>query len=184
MSFRDRVNENASAVTVAAVVLLIVALGAAYWQMRAGGPPPRATEAYYLDLDEGTVFVAGADDAPPIATPAGGERGVRAVILSCGECPADLAGTAHDELRGRDAFIGWLERYTDEAHGIILEHRQDARDDPEATRALRDAQERGLRIADPRERRWVEPDGDAGVRIMLAAEQRCDDHESARQCDP
>lgn len=100
MSIRDWMNNNSTVVTLAAVGLLVVALGVLFVTQR-GPSPGELRDAYFWDLEANEPFVAPARAIPPIEAPSGG-RGVRAHLHTCGECTAD-------------EWFGYLETYTDEA---------------------------------------------------------------------
>lgn len=95
MGIRDWLNENSTLATGATVVLLIVALGVVFLQMR-GPQADLAGESYYLEVETGEVFAGPRDATPPVEGPSGGVA-LRADIYSCGECtPEEWIG--HVEL--------------------------------------------------------------------------------------
>lgn len=109
MKIRDWANQNSAVVTIGAVVLLLVALGAIVFQMRPR-TYARVVSVYYYDLNTGKTFVGPSDKMPPIPAPSGplegmgGDAGVRAYVFACGDCS--------DESK---RFVGWLEIYTPDA---------------------------------------------------------------------
>lgn len=181
------INRNPSLASVMAVGLLVLALGLIVWQVL-GEDADTTVEAYYLDLEAGELFLSSANELPPIETPTGGGRGVRAHVYACGECPAGLEGATAEEIEARGAFVAWLERYTDEAKQTI--ERLGGRDSesplpPEQEQQLYEAQDRGLVVGEATGDRWVQLESDAGRRLMDGPQQRCDDQPGrAVRCEP
>ncbi|MBI1373543.1 MAG: hypothetical protein GC159_12510 [Phycisphaera sp.] len=99
---RNWVNQNSAAVTVGAVVLLVISLAIIINQGRSPTPPPPG-EAYYYDLVSKEYFTDEATKIAPIINPATGNEAVRAHFFTCGECSES------------ERFVGYLEKYTPEA---------------------------------------------------------------------
>ena len=71
--------------------------------------PPLPSLTYFYDVNTKQLFVADFDAIPPIAAPSGEGAGVRAHVMSCGDCS-----------KPEDQFIGYLSRYSDDARRIML----------------------------------------------------------------
>ena len=84
--WREWLNNNSAAVTIVAVVALIVALGLFVWHMQRGAVQPGQIAVYYYDLGSGKLIKAKQNDIPPIKTGSGENMGVKAYVYSCGEC--------------------------------------------------------------------------------------------------
>lgn len=153
MSLREWVNNNSMVGTILAVVVLAVALGVVALQFRGPGPGTE-TQVYFWDMETGELFAGGANEAPPIEAPSGGE-GVRAHLFSCGACTPE-------------EWFGYLERHTEEARRL-QEDRTVRPDDPDVRAFL---QENHL-IRELGEDRWVSMTSSAGQRIQREVRERC-----------
>ena len=122
MSLRESLNQN-RAVRIVAWLLVIAVL--ALVAMRFIGSGPRGGTvplAYFYDLNSGHLFSAPASKKGNIEAPSGtiaspdGPRGagVRAHVVSCGGCSADLAGKTGPQLEEAGAKIAYLETLTEE----------------------------------------------------------------------
>ncbi|MBI1335567.1 MAG: hypothetical protein GC164_01240 [Phycisphaera sp.] len=129
---REWLNKNSAMVTIVAVGLLCVSLGAIILQSSGRRGGPRVVDVYYFDLSSGKVITAKSDQFPPIDTgspntPEGMPPGVRAYLFACGECPSSLVGMTPEQLAAKKVYIGWLEAYTPDAKAKL----EDMRDHPE-----------------------------------------------------
>jgi hypothetical protein len=117
MSIRTWINNHSSIVTIITVLVLLVAIGVVIWDAGGVGGGRPGTPAYYYDLNTGEIFVRSTPELAPIEAPSGPHQGesagVLAVVYACGQCPADLEGMTAKELEQTNAYIGWLQRYTD-----------------------------------------------------------------------
>jgi hypothetical protein len=129
-SLREIINQNSAAATLAAVVVLVLALGAIVMQL-VGGPQIPRFDAYYYDLESDELFIAESGLYPPIEGPSGDLRGVKAYVLTCGDCPSNLAGMSVEEIERTDAFIGWFEIYESEVKQALEAEEPDPDLDPE-----------------------------------------------------
>lgn len=102
MSLREYLDQHSSTVTILAVVLLVIALGIVVMTSRGlGGGGGEVVEFYYYDLDTGELFASTAADT--------GTEGVRAYVMSCGEC-GDYSGMTAQEVEAAGAKIAYLLR--------------------------------------------------------------------------
>lgn len=85
---------------VAAVVILAAALALL---LNSGEATVDVGQRYFYDVESGKLFAAPASALPPIDAPSGSGNGVRAEVISCGEC-------TDGQMR-----IVYLERYNEAA---------------------------------------------------------------------
>lgn len=111
---REWMDKNSAAVTIAAVLILVIALLNLYWCGDEGGSPGEAVDTYFWSVDKQELFLAKNDQIPPITAPEGGV-GVRAYVYSCGDC---------SDAQSR--FVGYVERYTDEYKDAMKKVREAA----------------------------------------------------------
>jgi len=105
MNLREWLNNNSAVTTTGALVLLLAALMIVLWSSGVfGGSGGGGKLAYYYDLKTKKLFTAEAGQIPPMKAPSGANNGVVAHVFSCSDC-SDASSR----------FIGWLERYTDQA---------------------------------------------------------------------
>ncbi len=106
MGLRDKLNQQPAIVT-AVVVLAVVIAG--YIVVRNAFGPPRptvATKAFYSVDDGKTWFVDDIQNYPPFKA-AGGKEAVAATVVSC--------------KGGKDPFVLYLWRYTDEGKAEMVD---------------------------------------------------------------
>lgn len=146
------------ALAIVGLVALLLVRGLA---PKRGSAPP---QAWFHDLVTGELFAAGADEVPPIPSPAGNEA-VRAHFFSCGTCSEG------------DRFLGFYSKYTPEARQMLLEALPSdayahARPEIRAGHMIsRDAQQ------------WVVERGPEGGALHRQIHERCGER-LARSCDP
>lgn len=175
MSFRDWINNNPAGMTTVAAIALALALVIILWQTGGTGMPS-PPDVYYYDLEAEELFVAGGNRLAPIETPAGGERGVRAHVYACDQCPGNLAGLTMDEIEAQGAFVGWIERYPAEVKAVLEEYRQRGANGPlevEDETRLFEAEAHGPVVRRPDGSRWHRLDTEAGIAVMDAPMERC-----------
>lgn len=174
MKMRNWLNNNSAVVTILAVVVLILSLATIILSTRQGSFTPQDVPYYFYDLDAKELFVGKSSQTPPIDTPAGGKRGVKAYVYSCGDC-------ADESTR----FVGYLEMYTPEAKEMQEKmNRNDGSinyDDPNNDPMM--VVDRGRRIADVKGEKWFSYDSVDGVKIIEYPSTRCPDG-SFRECYP
>ena len=156
MNLREWMNQNSAAVTIIAVVLLLISLGVIIMTLTPNNPS-RIVDVYFMDTADEVLFTATSDQLPPITAPSGKE-GVRAFVFSCGDC-GDKASQ----------FVGWLETYTAEAKAAISA----PMDDPEAGMANYELIENGHMVCDPVSKRWVMANSEQGFNIMDMVQTKC-----------
>ena len=190
MKARDWINNNSAVVTVGAVVVLVLALGFIIYQ-NSGSMTPRVVDMYYYDMNTGEIFLGQSDQVPPIDAPSGladGQpAGLRAYVFSCGECPSSdqIVGSTASSLEQQNTFVGWVEKYTEEARQA-MEQAEQGEQSPEEEQAAYEAYERGevvKRPGDP-ESAWVHIDSDEGLRIQESISQKCPGDELPNPCYP
>ena len=138
MSLRDSMNNNSALVTLAAVVLLVVALG---WIILKSKGPSGASQfksQYYYDLNTGTIFAADSSEMPPIETPSGPDKtgnpaGVRARVFACGDCRRSYVGMTEAQMEEAGAFIAFIEKFTPEFKKAVEEPKEAVAEPTEAT---------------------------------------------------
>ncbi len=81
MSVATVIRNNPWSVGLVALIVLAVAVFRILGMMA----PPHGVNAWYYDLGTGELFAATADAVPPIDAPSG-SGGVRAIVVSCGQC--------------------------------------------------------------------------------------------------
>ena len=122
MNVRDWLNQNSALTTMAAVVILICALGFAMCHLtKSRGVGSSIGETYYYDLVEGKVFGGPMLDVlPPIDAPSGPishggqekQAGLRAYIFDCGGCSTDYLDMTPQEVEEAGGRIAYLEMFS------------------------------------------------------------------------
>lgn len=162
---REWLNKNSAMVTIAAVVLLVVALSILVMSFRRVDASDAG--AYYFDLNTGRLFTASMTEIPPIEAPSGPLQtpqgplpaGVRVHILSCGSC-ADFAGMTAEEVKAAGAEIAYLEMLTPEGKAIVT-------GPPPGPQEIVPPPEQYTLVADPATKQWqlsASPEGNFIVR--------------------
>lgn len=178
MPISDTVQRNKIPITIASVVLILVAsvyIALSLLKPRGGFERPPEAKAYFFDMQTKQEFTAIADQMPPIAAPSGGE-GVRLFMMGCGDCSKP--------------FRAYLQKYDADVHGLakVMAQNPDAMPAEIGAQNLQreEAIEKiadGLLVASPdRPDQWVKANSDEGAAIVSAAEKKCPD--GFRMCAP
>lgn len=156
---------------VVSLVALLLTIGACAFLFRSVFPSsgPQNLPVYYYDLSNGELFSGPSNQLPPIETPSkgtiGGQpAGVRAHVLSCGECS-----------NPKDRYIAYLESFTPEGKKAMLEPviPTDPSKGPPMTPMEREV---GHIFARPnQEGGWVSATTEEGMKIMTEARSPCPD---------
>ena len=102
MGIRETLNKNPGITTGATAGIIVIALIFIFWQLRGGGTPSIATEAFYT-IDDGATWFA--DDINKLAPfDKDGKKAYRVYVYRCG---------------GGKPFVSHLERYTENAKKAI-----------------------------------------------------------------
>lgn len=171
MDIREWMNENSALVTVAAVALLVVSL--AIVVMQGGGGPQASGDAYYYDTVTEEVFEGEASGTPPIESPDGNEA-VRAHFYTCGECSEE------------ERFLGYYERYTEEAKEVLERSKnagEDGEPDPEAMMEVYEVAFTGRLYSTDLEE-WVVAESPEGRELSEALQEECGEGERLSYCAP
>lgn len=186
MDVRTWINNNQSVAVIVTVLAVAIAIVVIWQTLRTDRV--EINDAYHYDLDAGVVFVGPANSLPPIETPDGGSEGVRVAIFACDGCPSDLADRTLEEVEQAGAFVGYFQRYTDEAKQVL--ERDRARDpadidDPEYDQRLHDAEIMGRIVRRPQDDDWTVEETERGMWITdeYPAEQ-CGGAAVPRTCMP
>jgi hypothetical protein len=162
MGLRQRLNEDRRVSAGIAAVVVVVAVASIVIQVLAGRRrfPSRLPDAFFSADDGRTFFAAGSDNVPPFDYK--GRPAVRAYVYEC------------DGKR----FVGYLERYTPEAHQVMLDERQRlARLEPGKSSppngAVIGADISGRELKKPGESGWVKSSDHAGA--ARVTDVRCPD---------
>lgn len=170
-SFRDWANRNSAVATIAAVAILVVAL--VMLVSSGGGGPTASGNAYFYDLETGEVFVGDATAIPPIQSPAGNQA-VRAHFYTCTECT--------EEAR----FLGYYEKYTDEAKKAIEEAQQSSGSGEagsEAEMRAYEASMSGMLYSEDGEN-WQRSQGPGGAGPQQKLQEKCGEGQRLKYCAP
>lgn len=161
MGLREQIQKPVVGYSVAGAVLAI----AVFVALTSGEEPARRiTKVWFYDEDKNEQFIAPDTAIPPITTPSGGAKGVRALVFGCGDCS--------------DPFIGYLRTYPPE---VAAEHREAVKAATAATAAPKPGQQpaaaldlsRGLLVRGV-EAEWFEAtDAERFGRLMSAVNERC-----------
>lgn len=118
---REWMNNNSAVVTVAAVLLLFVALFAII-KTNFTSRQARIVDVYFFDLGAkvtnplDALYAAKGTEFPPIDSPSGQNMGVLAHVFGCGDCSA------------ANKFIGYLQTYTPDGKRKLLESQKSGAD--------------------------------------------------------
>ena len=118
LDVRRWLNDNTPVVTIAAVVLLMIALGIMLMTITGGGngyTPP--TQKYFYDLNTRELFAVPLDELPPI------ERGAPFALPSGQTMPAGVEAVVFGPEGGgeEDYVIGWVSTLRPETRQEIVE---------------------------------------------------------------
>ena len=144
-------------VAVVAAIVLVVAVWLIARSLGFGGGGGGAPHAGWYDLETGTIFGAvDPGDFQTVAAPSGGEA-VRARVFACNDCDdAD------------DRFLGFLERYSDEARQVLAE--EQAKGNRMMARAAAMAY---VEVRGPEDEEWVGAMDPDGLAIQSEAKFKC-----------
>lgn len=157
--------------TVIAVVLLATAGWLAFGRDRV---PADIRLDYFYDLDTGELFTAPRDQLAPFPAPGGGTA-VKATVFSCESCD------------NRDThFIGWLERYSDEAKTLMRTERQSETDDvdPKFNEAMAEGHQIAFIDDAGGELTWQSSSDPQVVAQMRHVLTRCEGVRRTEACNP
>lgn len=186
MGIREWVNDNSIMTTCAAVGILAAGLVFVLWHLGDAITTGDA-DAFFYDLEHDELFVASGTLLPPIETPRGGQRGVRAHVYSCDECSDDLVGRSLDGIEEEGAFVAWLERYPSDVKAAL-----EASGTQDAGASLNEAEGSGPQEAElhgPLVRHvgdegWVRLESRAGMDVIGSPAQHCSDRGDPILCVP
>jgi hypothetical protein len=182
--WREWINNNSATVTIGAVVALVVALGVWYWQQRPTREAIVVRQVYFYDLDKGELLTLPRDQVPPARTKSGEGKGVRAYVYSCGECTKE------------QMFIGYLERYPDDARQELLSRRANPQANSPSGRSIEELEDTRLVAAEEDAKdpaKWFALNTPEAVEIRNyfrtkckdeAKEKKIADPPSPRACNP
>jgi hypothetical protein len=107
MGVRQWFNDNARLTAAAVAVVVLAAVGFVVMQVLAARPKIQTNlpDAYFTTDDGKTFFVGNSASVPPFAHE--GQKAVRAHVFEC----------------GGERFVGYVERWNDEAHKAMLENK-------------------------------------------------------------
>ena len=183
MSFRHVINQHAAAVTVAAIVLVCLALGILVWTGRGDHRPAMPRAHYFYDLGADELLTADRQQIPPIPGVAD-EPAVRAYLFACGaqSCPdaEQLLGLSWRQIQEQtSAFVAYFERYTDDARDVLTA--TFPAPDPDAYE--RAAIEGRLQRA-PDARQWSPIRSNAIYELHARVAERCPPEQALTACLP
>lgn len=183
MNIREMMNNNPAVVTIGAVVVLVLCLGAIMCQLRGPSRPSGPIDLYFFDTNAGTLFTASSDQYPPIPAPSDtgtGTSGVRAHVFGCGGCPGDLDGMTPGEVEDAGAFIGYLERYTEEAKAAL----EQSRGSDHIDSAMMYEMNLDTEVREVGSDQWVSGMDARGTDVYDRVRERCEGQERAEACRP
>ena len=176
MSLRQLLNNNSSIVTLASLVVLILALG---WMVQTSMlnryNSADVPNAWFYDLNTGELFEAKSNAIPPIDAPSGnlpnGEpAGVRAKVFACG-----------DRSDPAKQFVGWLEKLTPEAKQAIV---QGQTGEGMSSSSSSIGYLEGLLVRSADGDRWVSANSREAMRLFQSPRDRCPKGEVLSPCFP
>ncbi len=173
MNIREFMNNNPAVVTIGAVVILVICLGAILFQLRPNTGARGPVDVFYFDLNTNQLFSASAaSQFPPIQSPTdtgSALSGVRAMVFSCTDC------------KKKDThFIGYLERYTLEAKQKLEEQANMQEPMYEDMYGL-DNQREVKRVEDTT---WTNAQSPEAEQMMSGMFSQCEPGARPRQCFP
>lgn len=175
---RNWMNKNSAIASMAAIILLVVALGAVASNIFGGRGVPGPVDVYYYDLKTGELFTAKSSQFPPIHAPGsdgtGHPMGVRAYVYSCTDCSDEST-----------RFVGYLEMYTPEAKKIL--ENPPTMEDPDNLAAMDSfmmVEEEGHLVRAMDNEMWVLQMSEEGFMIMEDVQTQCGDGAIPHPCMP
>ena len=137
MSLRAWIDKNSALVTIAAMVVLVLALGYSIVKLTGigGGSVRFPDSSYFYDLNTGEIFIGPSTMGPgrvkpPVEAPSGfildgkGKEdlaGFQAMMYTCGECPENMDGWTAAQIKEAEVNI-FLEYWTKEAREREKKH--------------------------------------------------------------
>lgn len=137
MGIRETLNEKSHITTVLALIVIVGFVLLIIWQLTSNGGRSDAAFADFYSVDEGqTYFVHTSEELPPFDYE--GEIAHRAAVF---QCDGDGGGG------GNEPFVGYLQRFTEEAQRRMTEYRDNDMTYGRALDALsREPGERGIEV--------------------------------------
>lgn len=170
---REWLNNNSAIVTVAAVLVLLMALGIIIYTQGAGRRGPTQWQGYYMDLGTNELFAGKSTDIPPVDAPSGANQGVRAHVYGCGDCSE------------ANRFIAYLERYTEKAKQMRLNPPQYDPNQPASPEVYMDEMTGvEVEVRAPKGTQWMSLMSEQGMRITEIMPNRCPDGVMIMPCLP
>jgi len=157
-------------------VISICVIAMIYFLFFSGEPPtpnrrPQVDKVYFYNLKTKALFAADTTEIPPIMAPgqaAGKPQGVRAYVLSCGDCS--------------EQWIGWLERYKPAAKTLKVSPPPNGLNAKQAEILHKGGE---IRPADGTDKDWVWAKSEEALQIRnKALEGKCPDGKKPRDCYP
>jgi hypothetical protein len=155
-------DQNQSLVSVIAILLIVGAGIAVYWNVFRGGGAQVPTEAWYYDTVTEEYFTADSNELPPFIN-GDGNPSVRVRRYTCGECTEE------------EMFVGWYERYPPEVRDRLAEAQEEG-----DYGAIIDLQQ-GLQYSADAEN-WFPSQGPQARRMMMSERLQCEDGSRADSC--
>jgi len=182
MSVREYLNNNSAVATIAAVVILVIALGILVWSNK--GPSSGSTQVYFYDLNEQKLLVAPASTQSPFETESGdfayppglgpGPAGVMAFVYACESCDGIEAGMSAVEVEAAGGEIAYVSRYSLEAIEARKKMESGEQVDPMQMMALAGPLDQGgMLYALPDGQFWVTEMSNEGRAFMSSVSTLC-----------
>ena len=114
---REWMNQNSSLVTIAAIAILVIAIGAIFWNNRDDRGVGPIDEVWFYVPETKEMFAADSKLLPPIDR--NGKKAVKAHVYGCGDCSE------------ANRFTGYYETYTDQGKAKMEQIMAQMGQDPE-----------------------------------------------------
>lgn len=163
MGLRETLNQRPRLAAAIAAGALLLAIPLMMWAN--GGPPKRATNAYYSDDEGKTYFTDSIDKVFPFDR--NGKPAYRVQLYQCSD--------------GKP-FVAYLLRYPDSAKARLADLEKRKASDPEAASQIADLLGTAIEVKRPGEERWVSLLSGQGN--AFARHPQCSDGNPARPLSP
>lgn len=163
------------------VLIAAACIGLAVWvtiNSLSDKAAPKLRGSYYLDTNAMKLFAEISDhspvDAPSGSAGDGTPAGYRAFVVACGNV-VEADGMTLEELRAQDAFVAYVERFSDEARAAQEEIRTSSfGDNDERLYQLKAIVRKGHEVAELPELNWVGVDTREGYDITNRWREGCE----------
>ena len=161
MRIRTIFQNNGPAVTLIAIVVLLISMAMLFRSLRGAGAPPPPRQVWYWDASA-AQYTAGPETGVDAVLSADGSPRLRAFVYACGSCDK------------RAEWAGYLSRL-DDATVEQIKSMHAAGKGADEIRSFVESREDERLIRSLSDREWVSVQSDAGIAILTELNSKCSD---------